>query len=145
MRKSLTTQGGRVHPVAKDDLSEVLARNLKYFMKLPGCPYPTANALAVAAGISPNTVRYYMDPRKRPPTTDKAQGFPTLDKLEILAGRLGRDTWELLHPDIERSVRERDFYKQIESDFKVRATGTSDLDRTFPVVQSNKRVPAKVR
>jgi hypothetical protein len=45
--------------------------------------------------------------------------------------------WELLHPDIERSLREREMYEKIETDFtgikgqeRLLVTGTEDRPLT---------------
>lgn len=81
-------------------------------MGRPSCDYKTANALGVAAGVNPGTVRYLIDPAKRVTTTaKKPEGYPLLDILGKLADKLGCEVWELLHPDIERSIRERLTYQ----------------------------------
>lgn len=77
-----------------------------------------ANALAVAAEIAPNTVRNLMNPKKRTVTVDKPEGYPTLDKLEAIAKVIPCEVWELLHPDIERSIRQTKMYSSIETAFK---------------------------
>ena len=87
-------------------------------MAVPGCEYRNANLLAKKASVAPNTVRNFLDPKKRTVTTTKPDGFPTLDKLEKLAEPLKCEVWELLHPDIERSMREREMYKKIENNYK---------------------------
>lgn len=106
--------------MTKPDLSALLAKNLQFFMQRSGCPYPNANALGKAAGISPSSVRHYLEPQKRPASTRKPVGFPTLDKLAAIADKLGVDVWELLHPDIERSLSEREMYRRIELDYLAR-------------------------
>lgn len=98
------------------NINEILARNLKFFMARPSSLYRTANSLA-GDGISANTVRNLLDPKKRTTTLDKPVGYPTLDKLAALAGKLGCEAWELLHPDIEQSLRERAMYKNIQANF----------------------------
>ena len=100
-------------------LDVILAANLRFFMERPGCPYPNANALGVAAGISPNTVRNYLEADRRIyQPKKKEKGYPTLDKIELLANKLNCSVWELLHPDIQRSLKEREMYLKIESNFK---------------------------
>lgn len=99
------------------EFQALISKNIKYFMELKDCAYKNANALAGAAKLSPNTVRNYIDPDKRTVTEGKPLGFPTLDKLAKLAKPLNCEVWELLHPDIERSRRERFMYLQIEQDF----------------------------
>ncbi len=99
------------------DLNLIIASNLRFFMgRREGKPW-TANELAVKAAIAPNTVRNYLDPRKRTVTSEKPEGFPTLDKLASLAAPLGCQVWELLHPDIKRSISEREMYLRLEKDF----------------------------
>lgn len=109
---------------ARPDLALVLAHNLKFFMSRTD-DYQNANALGVAAGVSPNFVRYLLDPKKRTTTTEKPQGSPTLDKLDAIAGKLGCQVWELLHPNVERSFHEREMYGKIEQDFVDRMKATT--------------------
>lgn len=106
--------------MTEKDLNQVVAANLKYFMEREGSLYRNANALGVVAKVSPNTVRNYLDPKKRTVTVDKPDGYPRLDILGTLARYLGCEVWELLHPDIQRSLNEREMYKTIESDFMQR-------------------------
>lgn len=101
-----------------EGLNAILARNLHFWMSRENALYKNANALGVAAGIAANTVRNYLEPTKRRSVTDKGEGFPTVDKLAALASKLGCEVWELLHPDIEQSIREREMYKKVEADFK---------------------------
>ena len=100
------------------DLRTVIAANLKYFMGREGSPYRNANALATAAKVAPNTVRNLLDPKKRTVTAEKPEGYPTLDKLEAIAGILGIDVWELLHPDVDTAIKAREFYAKLERDFR---------------------------
>lgn len=99
------------------DLRLLVSKNLRFFMGLRR--FKSANALAVAAGVAPGTVRNYLDPRKRTTTSDKPEGYPVLDLLGKLAVKLECDVWELLHPDIEQSLRERDMYRKMETSFKL--------------------------
>lgn len=111
------------------DLNAVIARNLKFWMSRPGSPYRNANALGAAAGIAPNTVRNFLDHKKRTTTLDKPEGYPTLDKLALLAEKLGCAVWELLHPDIERSMSEREMYRKVQADFeRIQAEATKAAD-----------------
>jgi hypothetical protein len=115
----LRTSSGILFGMAQpDDLNAILAKNLDYMMKREGSLYTTANALGVAAGIAANSVRNYLDPTRRTVTAEKPEGFPTLDKLQALATKLNCAVWELLHPDIERSLREREMYRKVEADFE---------------------------
>lgn len=95
-----------------------MARNLAFFMSRESCLYKNANALGVAAGVAPNTIRNLLDPSKRTTTRDKPEGYPTLDILGKIALKLPCEVWELLHPDIEKSIREREMYLRLEHSFK---------------------------
>ena len=95
-----------------------MARNLAFFMSRETCLYKNANALGVASGVAPNTIRNLLDPSKRTTTRDKPEGYPTLDILGKIALKLPCEVWELLHPDIEKSIREREMYLRLEHTFK---------------------------
>lgn len=119
--KTLSMSSGIVSSVeSPPDLRWLIAKNLRYFMDREKSLYRNANALAVAAKVAPNTVRNLLDPNKRTTTTEKPDGYPTIDKLERIGRVLGCEVWEILHPNIERSLREREFYSHIERDFKER-------------------------
>lgn len=137
----MQAQGVKVKPVPRRDLRQVIATNLRYFMGLENCPYKTPNSLAVAAKVAPNTVYNLLDATRRTTTARKPNGYPTLDKLEDIAAVLGCEAWELMHPDLPRSLREREMYKTIESDFQLRSRVNGDLAKTLPapIVHRNKR------
>jgi hypothetical protein len=99
------------------DLRQVVARNLNFFMQRESCLYRNPNALGVAAKVAPNTVRNLLNPKKRTVTISKPEGYPTLDKLERIAQKLPCEVWELLHPDIEKSIRERETYMRLPNSF----------------------------
>lgn len=101
------------------DLNQLIADNLKFFMARPKSLYRNANALATAAKIAPNTVRNLLEPSKRTVTSTKPIGYPTLDKLAKIAAPLGCQVWELLHPDIRQSLREREMYASIKTNFQL--------------------------
>ncbi len=117
-------------------LARILADNLNFFMSKEGCPYPNANSLAVAARVAPNSVRNLLAPSKRTVTADKPEGFPQLDTVQKVAAKLGLQVWELFHPDIERSLREREIYAQLEAGLKAKLEAKSAPARTHrtPVV-----------
>lgn len=100
------------------DLRAVIARNLAFFMGRPKAPYSNANSLGIAAKVAPNTIRYLLHPSRRPTLASKPEGYPTLDKLEKIAHTLSCEVWELLHPNIQKSLREREMYRQLERDFR---------------------------
>lgn len=101
-------------------LNEIIAHNLRWFMDRDDCLYDNPNALAVATGkrVSPSFIRYLLDPKRRTVTTNKPQGYPTLDKLEALAAKLPRcEAWMLIHPDIERAMRAMEMDAKIQSEY----------------------------
>lgn len=102
------------------DLRQTLIDNLNFFMAREGAPYKNANSLGLAAGVAANTVRNLLNPRQRPVTSAKPEGYPTLDTIQVIATALGCEVWELLHPDIARSIREREMYRNIERDMEER-------------------------
>lgn len=102
------------------DLNQILATNLKFFMERDGSAYKNPNSLAIAAKLSANTVRNFLTPSRRTTTATKPKGYPTLDKLERVCHVLGCQVWELLHPDLARSLREREMYQSIERDWQKR-------------------------
>lgn len=102
------------------DLNQILADNLKFFMERDGSSYKNPNSLAVAAKLSANTVRNLLTPSRRTTTATKPNGYPTLDKLERVSTALECQVWELLHPDLPRSIREREMYESIERDWAQR-------------------------
>ena len=114
-RKVLSGSSGILTRMAKFDLNQLVAKNLNYFMQRPKSLYKNANALGKVAKIAPNTIRNLLDPTKRTVTAEKPDGFPLLDTLAKIAPHLGCDVWELLHPDIEKAVRQREVYELAES------------------------------
>ncbi len=99
------------------DLNQIVAYNLKFFMGR----HPTlknANALGLAAKVAPNSIRNLLDHNKRTVTSGKPVGYPTLDTLQKIALLLGCGVWQLLHPDIEKSIRQQEMYKKIEENYK---------------------------
>lgn len=111
-RKTWRRSSGSVDYVALP-LNKILAKNLRFFMDQPGCAYRNANSLSQVSGVSANTIRNILTPSKRTVTSDKPEGYPVLDILEKLASHLKCQTWELLHPDIQKSLREREMYRNI--------------------------------
>lgn len=107
-------------------LAEILAKNLAFFMAKEGCLYGNANSLGEAAKVSPGSVRNLLDPKKRTVTLKKPEGFPQLDTVAKLAQKLNVEVWELFHPDIKKSLRERAMYAQIESSFKTKTEAAEE-------------------
>ena len=110
-------QGGRLKNMKTAPLSLIVAKNLAYFMGRSE-HYKNANAIAVKAKIAPNSVRNLLDPKKRTVTADKPDGVPQLDTIQKVAEVLAVEVWQLLHPDIEKAIRQQEMYKQIEKSYK---------------------------
>lgn len=115
--KTLTMQGGRLKKMKKPSLSQIVAKNLAYFMDR-SAGLKTANALAVKAKVAPNSVRNLLDPKKRTVTADKPDGVPQLDTINKVAEALGVEVWKLLHPEIESALHQSERLKVIESNLK---------------------------
>ena len=114
----LSMSSGIVRSMSKSiDLRLTLAHNLRYFMSRKESLYKNANALGVAAKIAPNTVRHLLGTIPRTLGKKKPVGYPTLDKLEAIAKVLNCDVWHLLHPDIEKFIREQKFYEAVLANF----------------------------
>lgn len=144
MRKTLRVSSGILFAMSKRlDLNLILAHNLDFFMKRSEL-YTTPRALGIAAGVAPNTVSNYLDHKKRTVTAEKPEGFPTLDRLANLASRLECEVWELLHPDIERSIREREMYSKIMADFTAATVLSASSSRTLGVESDRLGSPSAV-
>lgn len=104
------------------DLNQIVAHNLRFFMDRHPL-LKNANALGKDAGVAPNSIRNLLDNKKRTVTTAKPVGYPTLDLLQKIAVRLGCGVWQLLHPDIEKTIREQEMLKKIEQNYKQIAEG----------------------
>lgn len=129
-RNLLSTSSGIVRGMKNKDLRRIVARNLSFFMGRESCQYKNANALGLAAGVAPNTIRNLLDPSKRTTTSAKPEGYPTIDILGKIALKLPCEVWELLHPDIEKSIREREMYLRLADNYK-----TLPVGRQHPVKQ----------
>jgi hypothetical protein len=107
------------------DLQQIVSENLKYFMGRDDSLYHNPNSLSSAtkdstgkAAVTPNTIRNLLKPTKRPVTTSKPAGYPTLDKLEALAKKLPKcEAWMLLHPDIKRALRAMEMDSKIQAEY----------------------------
>lgn len=100
------------------DINTIVAHNLRFFMGREGSRLNNPTVLGKAAGVAANTVTNMLKPEKRTTTSKKPVGYPNLDNLVKVAKALNVQVWELLHPDIVRSLREREFYLRIERDFR---------------------------
>ena len=116
-RKTLPLSSGIVSPMGNDDLRAIVKRNLLFFMERPQALYKNPNALAIKAGLAANSIRNLLNPKQRPVTRDKPDGYPTLDTLEAIAKAIPCPVWQLLHPDVEKALREEELYKRIRLEY----------------------------
>ena len=99
------------------DMLKVLSENLAALLDRPGTPFRSPTDFARQAKVAPNTVSYLLDPSRKPTTTRKKQGYPTLDVLMRIAGKLGIPLWALVHPRTANAVRAAKLYGDIEQDW----------------------------
>lgn len=93
-------------------INEVLAENLLHFMEQRGL---TQSALAAKCGIGQTTISLYLAPTRR---KIGARGKPQsakLSEVEMLAGALGIEIWELLR---QLTPAQRAAYEQIEKAYQ---------------------------
>lgn len=93
-------------------INEVLAENLLHFMKKREL---TQSALAAKCGIGQTTISLYLAPTRR---KIGARGKPPsakLSEVEMLAGALGVEIWELLR---HLTPAQRAAYEQIEKAYQ---------------------------
>jgi lambda repressor-like predicted transcriptional regulator len=95
------------------DLSDVIARNLAFLMEHGRRKWESATALANEAKISPNTLQNMLTPGRRRVSVTKTRIYPTLDKLAAVAGALGCEPWELLHPNLEQARLDREALQKV--------------------------------
>lgn len=125
-------------PPKKLDLNQVVARNLRYFMERSAdCKNPNALSVKSRGAVSPQTVRNLTDPKQRPTTTEKFAGYPTIDKLAVVAGLLGVEVWELLHPDVEHARRAQKFYELVQAEF------TKRVEDDEPLADAHNKHPSR--
>lgn len=103
-----------------EDITKVLARNLKRFMDEGPSPI-SQNALAKKAKVAQTGIGYMLNPETRQPTKSGKLPSPTLARIEKVARALGKETWQLLHPDPNQaplSATERARYQIFEESRK---------------------------
>lgn len=118
--------------MAKRDVKSVLAENVMYFTGLDGYVYKSDRALALAAGLAPNTVT----------NIKKRAHAAQIDNLEALAAKLPKirgmkcEAWMLLHPDLKRVIRALDVLATYEE--KDRESGQKEEIERAKSAQSTK-------
>jgi transcriptional regulator with XRE-family HTH domain len=119
-----------------DDVVYVLARNLKRFMDEGPAPI-SQNALARKSKVAQTSIGYMLNPQSRSPTKSGKRSSPTVAKLERVAAALGKEAWQLLHPNPDQAPlneTERARYAEFQASMKrMRALDESKLDPTKPV------------
>lgn len=94
-------------------INDVLAANLAHFMTKRGL---TQAALAGKCGIGQTTVSLYLDPSRRKIGALGKPPSAKLSEVEMLAGALGVEVWELLR---HLTPAQRDAYEQIEKVYQL--------------------------
>ena len=110
-----------------DGLSELVAKNAKAAYLHSG--FRSYRELAIRAGVAPNSVKYLLEPDKRP-ATGRVDPSPRLDVLDKIAKAMGYSAWQMMlsefdpqnPPERNLTRRENDFYKKIEKAY-------DDLDK----------------
>ena len=93
-------------------LNQALADNLAYHMDKRGL---TQMALANKCGIGQTTISLYLKPERRKPGKDAKPGSAKLTEVEMLAGALEVEPWELVRP---MDGVQREVYEKIEEAYK---------------------------
>jgi transcriptional regulator with XRE-family HTH domain len=99
-----------------EDITKILARNLKRFMEEGPAPL-SQNALAKKSKVAQTGIGYMLNPETRAPTQSGKLSSPTIARLEKVAQALGKETWQLLHPDPDQaplSATERARYAEFQ-------------------------------
>lgn len=103
-----------------EDVTKILARNLKAFMD-EGPVTISQNALAKKSKVSQTGIGFMLHPEKRLPTQSGRLASPTLARLERVAQALGKEAWQLIHPDPNQaplSAKERARYEAFKASMK---------------------------
>lgn len=103
-------------------LNQALADNLAYHMEKRSL---TQMALAKRCGVGQTTISLYLKPERRKQGKDSKPGSAKLTEVEMLAGALDVEPWELLRP---MDGVQREVYEKIEEAYKA-------LHRHTPVAQ----------
>jgi transcriptional regulator with XRE-family HTH domain len=102
--------------MAKLPINDVLAANLKHFMRdKNGNAVWTQASLAKKSGVAQRTIGNYLKPALRQ-AESKSGKAPSakLTELEKICEAMGIEVWELLRPI---TPTEREFYRQVEESF----------------------------
>lgn len=84
----------------KKAINDLLAENVRHFMKLRNIP--TQEALAAKVGVVQRTIGYYLDPTKRAASKSGKEPSAKLTEVASLAAALDVEVWQLLMPKDER-------------------------------------------
>lgn len=114
-RKALLASSATVRWMAQDDeqdLNDRIARNLATLMARAHPPWTSRRALAKKAQVSPGTINNLLHPERRL-TTNKPQGYPTVDTLQTVALAMGKEAWHLLHPNVSRALEAEEILDKV--------------------------------
>lgn len=114
-----------------EDVTKVLARNLKRFMD-DGPEAISQNALAKKSRVAQTSIGYMLNPETRQPTKSGKLSSPTVAKIERVARALGKEAWQLLHPNPDEAplnAQERARYQEFQASMRrLRELDTDQLD-----------------
>lgn len=111
-KQHFASHGRQTKKMSKRSINEVLAENLRHYMKSQGLKQ---TALGEAAGMAQTTVSLYLSPSRRQPSKSGKIPSANLGDVERLATALKVEVWELLRP---LSGPEREAYDKIANAFK---------------------------
>lgn len=97
-----------VEKINNSVLADRIARNLRVFMDRS--QYSNPSRLAKPSGVAANTIDYLLHPEKRTLSGANTDGSSKVGLLQKVVAPLGRELWELLHPEPELARRERLLY-----------------------------------
>lgn len=103
-----------------DDVTKILARNLKRFIEEAPTPM-SQSALAKKAKVAQTSIGYMLKPENRKMTTSGKLPSPTAAQLARVAHALGKEAWQLLHPDPDQaplSASERARYAEFQASMR---------------------------
>jgi transcriptional regulator with XRE-family HTH domain len=95
-----------------EDVKEILAKNLAKLMEL-SVDCKSQNSLAKRSHVAQKTISNYL--------TANYDGFPSLEKVDLLARCFGLSAWQLIHPTMgnaEITAKEIAMYKKMRETLK---------------------------
>jgi transcriptional regulator with XRE-family HTH domain len=108
IKEHFPSQPLQARQVAVKDINQIVAENLKHWMKEANL---SQQALADRAGVSQKTISNYLSPQQRVQGTSGKKGSPKLYELDKIAQGLGVEVWQLMR---HMTPEQRVAYERIE-------------------------------